>query len=861
MGKAHDGLSSKEAETRLREYGPNELAEKKKENVLLRFISHFFEFLTLLLIAAAAVAFFLGEVVDAAMIFAIVIMQAIIGFVQEYRAEKAFEALRKMVSQKARVLRGGKVVEVDTRELVPGDVVILEAGDKVPADGLVLEGTALRVDEAALSGESVPVGKEPGRDRAYMGTIVVTGKGRMLIEGTGMHTKMGKITEMVQTVEKEQTPLERDMDKMAKQIGVAVIVLCALIFGAGVLKGIDVLEMFLTSVSLAVAAIPEGLAAVVVITLAIGVQRMSRRNAIVKKMKAVETLGCATVICTDKTGTLTKNEMTVRKVVLPQGVVDVSGSGYRPKGHFEMNGQKVEPFGQLRGLMRAGILCNDAYLREGKAGWSIIGDPTEGALVVLAAKGGFYKEHEEKTNPALMEFPFDSARKMMCTVRKEKGKHISYVKGAPEIVLQKCTSIMVDGKEKKIRMEDLLKMEMETNALTSNGYRTLAIAYREIDGKATQKNAENGLTLLGIVGMMDSPREEAKGALELCRQAGIRVIMITGDHPLTAKAIADELGIGNGKCISGEELDKMNPAEIDAAVREVSVYARVSPEHKLMLVDALNRRGEVVAMTGDGVNDAPALKKADIGVAMGITGTEVAKESGDLVLSDDNFATIVAAIEEGRGIYENIRKTVIYLVSSNIAEVAIIFCGVMFGLPLPLLAIQILWINLVTDGLPAIALAMDPVDHLVMRNKPREPGRSIWKGAWIVLAGYPIYVTAVTLAAFAYLVGQGDIVLAQTVAFTMLVGLEKVAAFSCRSLERVVWRDFFANRLLVYSSLLTLGIHIAILYVPALNGLFGVKPIGLEYWGWVAAASIVGLLYLEAHKWIHEKGFFAPKSA
>ncbi len=861
MGKAHEGLTSREAASRLKEYGPNELAEKKKENIFLKFFSQFFEFLTLLLIAAAAIAFFLGEVVDAVMIFAIVVMQATIGFVQEYRAEKAFEALRRMVSHKARVLRDGKVIEVDTRELAPGDLVLLEAGDKVPADGLILEGAGVRVDEAALSGESVPVSKEPGKDRAYMGTIVVSGKGRMLVEGTGAHTKMGKISEMVQTVQKEQTPLERDMDRMAKQIGVAVIVLCVLIFVAGVFKGIGILEMFITSVSLAVAAIPEGLAAVVVITLAIGVQRMSRRNAIVKKMKAVETLGCATVICTDKTGTLTKNEMTVRKVVLPDGIVDVSGAGYRPKGHFEFKGGKVEPSEQLKRIMRAGILCNDAYLRESEEGWSIIGDPTEGALVVLAAKGGLYKEHEEKQNPALIEFPFDSARKMMSTVRREGGRHFSYVKGAPEIVLQKCTSIMVDGKEKKIRMADLLKMEMETNSLTSNGYRTLAIAYRKIEGKATQKNAENGLTLLGIVGMMDSPREEARGALEVCRQAGIRVMMITGDHPLTAKAIAGELGIGDGRCISGEELDRMGPAEIDAAVGEVSVYARVSPEHKLMLVHALNRRGEVVAMTGDGVNDAPALKKADIGVAMGITGTEVAKESGDLILSDDNFATIVAAIEEGRGIYENIRKTVIFLVSSNVAEVAIVFFGVMLGLPLPLLAIQILWVNLVTDGLPAIALAMDPVDPLVMRNKPREPGRSIWKGAGIFLFGYPIYVTAVTLGTFAVLAGRGDVVLAQTMAFTMLVGLEKVAAFSCRSLERVVWKEMLANRLLVYSSLLTLGIHLAILYIPALNGLFGVKPIGLEYWAWVVLASIVGMFYLEVHKWFHLKRIFGPGAA
>lgn len=848
------GLTSGRARELLAEHGPNELVEKKGEHIIVKFLKGFANFLVLLLIAAAVVAAMLDEMLDAAMIMAIVVLQGVLGFVQEYRAEKSFEALRRMVSPKANLVRDGEVVVVDVREIVPGDLVLLEAGDRVPADGRVVESFGLSVDEAALSGESVPVHKEKGGDLAFMGTVVVSGKGRMAVEATGMRTRMGKITEMVQTVKKERTPLEEGLERMGHQIGMGVLVLCAFIFLVGLFRGFEPLEMFLTSVSLAVAAIPEGLPAVVVITLAVGVQRMSRRNAIVKKLKSVETLGCADVICTDKTGTLTRNEMTVRKALLPDGrVVDVSGSGYEPKGSFSMGGKEARVEGGLEALVEAGLLCNGATLRKDRnGGWTVIGDPTEGSLLVLAAKGGMWKDAAEGKRPVVLEFPFDSERKMMTVLRKEGGKGIAYSKGAPEILLGKCSRILEGGKERKITKGDLEGIKKGNEALTSGGYRTLALAYKsmQLGGKVSQELVENDLVFAGIAGMMDSPREEVKGALELCRSAGIRVVMITGDHPLTAKAVADELGIENGKVVTGEELDRMDAAALERAVDGISVYARVSPAHKLRIVDALNAKGHVVAMTGDGVNDAPALKKADIGVAMGITGTEVAKESADMVLADDNFASIVSAVEEGRGIYENIRKTLAFLISGNIMEVAVIFIAVMAGMPLPLIAIQILWINLVTDGLPAIALAVDPIGHDVMKKKPRPKKGSIWSGMGLFLFEYPIIATFATIAAFEYLVGMGDLILAQTVAFTMVVMFEKVQVFACRSLDRPIWREALANKWLVLTTLLTMGLHIAILYDPLLNELFHVQPLGAEHWAGILAASMLLFAYLETRKWM-----------
>ncbi len=849
----HRGLSEKEAAERLLEYGRNELQELKRESPLRMFLRQFQQFMILLLLAAAVVAAFLGEILDTAMIFTIVLMLGVLGFIQEYKAEKAFEALKRLVSPKARVMRDGAVSMIDVHDIVPGDLVLLETGDRVPADGRVLETIDLSLDEAPLTGESVPVRKDTKtRNKVFMGTVVVAGRGRAVIEKTGMETEIGKIAKMVQFVEIEKTPLEIDLDRMGKQLSIGVIFLCAIIFITGVLYGFEIFSMFITAISLAVAAIPEGLPAVVTIALALGVQRMSRKNAIVRRLKSVETLGSADIICTDKTGTLTRNEMTVRRVFVNNRIIQVGGSGYNPKGKFAYNGKPLEVEGELELLLRIGALCNTTHLREDQKGrWGIIGDPTEGALLTLAAKGGLWRNDLLKKWREISELPFDSERKRMTTIHREKKKAVAYLKGAPESVLDVSSKIIENGKVRKLTQKDRDRINEINNSLTSKGYRILGFAYREIDRvKFDLKNIERDTIFVGVVGMIDTPREEVKPALDLCRTAGIRVIMVTGDHPLTAKTIAEELKIGNGRVVTGEQIDKMSDKEFLKTIDDVSVYARVSPAHKLRIVNALHRKGDVVAMTGDGVNDAPALKKSDIGVAMGITGTDVAKESSDLILTDDNFATIVAAVEEGRGIYENIRKALAFLISGNIAEIAVIFIAVLMGLPLPLIAIQILWINLVTDGLPAIALAADPIDRSVMEYPPRKKGESVWKGLWLFLVDSPAIMIASTLAVFYINVQGGDVVLAQTMAFTMLVMFEKTKAFSCRSLARPLGRKVFANRWLVYATILTIALHLVILYVPLFSELFRVKPLSAEHWETIIGLSLFLYLYLELRKYL-----------
>lgn len=854
--KEYSGLSEKEAAERLEKYGRNELREEKKESLIAKFLRQFQSFMILLLLAAAIVAAFLGEIIDAVMIFAIVLMLGVLGFVQEYKAEKAFEALKKLVSPKTRVLRDGTVKMVDVHEIVQGDLVLLETGDRVPADGKIIESINLAVDEAPLTGESVPVRKDTQKiNRVFMGTVVVDGRGRAVIEKTGMETEIGKIAKMVQFVETEKTPLELDLDKLGRQLSTGVIVLCIIIFVTGILYGFEPFTMFLTAVSLAVAAIPEGLPAVVTIALALGVQRMSKTNAIVRRLKSVETLGSADIICTDKTGTLTKNEMTVRRVFVNDRMVNVSGSGYTPAGKFTFEGKEAKVEKELEMLLRIGALCNNSHLREDpKAGWSIIGDSTEGALLVLAAKAGMWKGNLSKKWPETGELTFDSERKRMTTIHRKNEENIAYIKGAPESVIEISTKIIENGKIRKLTPKDRDRLNEINNSLTSKGYRTLAFAYRDLrKARFDVKSVERDAVLVGIAGMMDTPREEVKDALRLCKTAGIRVLMVTGDHPLTAKTIAEELGIGNGKVITGEQLDKMNEKEFEKTIEGVSVFARVSPAHKLRIVNVLNKKRHVVAMTGDGVNDAPALKKADIGVAMGITGTDVAKESSDLVLGDDNFATIVAAVEEGRGIYENIRKALAFLVSGNIAEIAIIFIAVLLGMPLPLIAIQILWINLVTDGLPAIALSADPIEKDVMLAPPRKKGESIWKGMWVFLVDSPFIMIACTLLVFSHYVSIGDVLLAQTMAFTMLVMFEKTKAFVCRSLDRPLGFKVFKNRWLIYATIITIILHLAILYIPFLNEPFSVKPLGVSEWEIIIGTSLFLYFYLELRKYLKNR--------
>jgi len=844
-----EGLSGAEAAELLRQHGPNQLVEKKPKPLWRRYLEQFKDTMVIVLIIAAAISAALGETVDAILIAIIVLMQGTLGFLEEYKAGQAFSALRKLVAQTARVVRDREVSLLDVRLIVPGDLILLEAGDRVPADGTVIGSSALAADESTLTGESVPVQKGE-KDKLFMGTIIVSGKGAMVAKATGMATEIGRIAALVQEVKEEKTPLEKDLEKMGGQLAFGVLALCAVIFLAGVLRGIPLLDMFITAVSLAVAAIPEGLPAVVAIVLAIGVQRMSKRNAIIRKLKAVEALGSATVICTDKTGTLTRNEMVVKKAYVNGRLLDVSGIGYEPKGGFSAGGAPV-PIGEEESLLlRICALCNTSFLKEDpRSGWSVIGDPTEGALLVLAAKGGTWQEQALEKRPEIAAFPFDSARKRMTTIHKEGGVKVAFSKGAPDMMLGLCGSIAENGKVRKLTDEERKKLDGVNDRLTSQGYRTLALAFRKLDGiPFSADKVERGLTFVGIVAMIDAPRDEARAALDLCKSAGIRVIMVTGDHKLTAKAVAEQLGIDSGVVVSGEDIDRMDERKLEGAVKSISVYARVTPEHKLRIVSALNRLGEVVAVTGDGVNDAPALKRADIGVAMGITGTDVAKESAGMILTDDNFATIVAAVEEGRGVYDNIKKTLIYLISGNIAEVAIVFLGMMLGLPLPLLAIQILWINLVTDGLPAIALSLEPIEKDAMARKPREKGASIWGGARVFLVEAPILVTASCLGLFVLALRAGRLSEGQTLVFTMLVMAESMIAFSARSLHKPVVSRLFSNRWLVGIVLLTLSLHIAILYVPFLSALFHVAPLPLSDWLLVTGLALLLFVYLEIRK-------------
>lgn len=849
MQISKNGLSKREAGELLKKYGPNELVEKPGKPLWLRFLEQFKDFMIIVLIVAAVIAALLGETADTVLIIIVIMMHGILGFIEEYKAEQAFAALKKLVAQTARVVRDNEVHIINVREIVPNDLVLLDAGDRIPADGIVIEGSALSADESALTGESLPVSKNKN-ENMFMGTVVVSGKGAMIVKNTGTATEMGRIAALVQEVEEEKTPIEADFEKLGKQIALGVLFLCTVIFIIGIARGFDFFEMFIISVSLAVAAIPEGLPAVVAIVLAMGVQRMAKRNAIIRKLKAVETLGCTTVIATDKTGTLTRNEMVIKKVYVNNKLLDVSGTGYVPKGEFRLNGKTIRWFTDESKFMQIAALCNTAYLKkESDNGWQIIGDPTEGALLVLAGKANVWREQMLEKIPEIIVFPFDPARKRMTTIHGFGSGKIAYTKGAPETILKLCSSIEDDTGIKKLSAPEKDKLEKINNELTAGGYRTLALAWRKVDGVlSTVDKVERDFIFVGIVAMMDAPRDEVRSALKLCKSAGIKVIMITGDHPLTAKAVAGQLGIPNGIVLTGDELERINDKKLGELVEKVFVYARVSPADKLRIVDILKRRGHVVAVTGDGVNDAPALKKADIGIAMGITGTDVAKESADMILADDNFATIVAAVEKGRGAYDNIKKTLAYLVSGNIAEVAIIFIAMLIGLPLPLIAIQILWINLVTDGLPAVALSVEPIEKDVMKRPPRARNESIWKGMGILLIDAPIIITGLCLGIFIFTLGGNDLIKAQTMIFTMLMMAQKMLAFNARSLNKPVITHLFSNHWLVATASLTLVLHLMILYIPSIAALFHVVPLSLQDWIVITGLALLLFVYMEIRK-------------
>ena len=854
----HQGLSQEEAGKRLQEYGPNELKKTGGVTWFRMLLAQFQNILIIILLIAVFLSALLGEGLDAIAIAVIVLFAVLLGFIQEYRAERAMEALKKMAAPLATVLRDGVWKEVAARDLVPGDVVIIATGDKIPADGRLLEAVNLRVAEASLTGESTPVdkGTDPLPDATlgigdqknmmYMGTSASYGRGRAVVVRTGMQTEFGKIAQMLQSVESPRTPLQKNLDRVGGLLAQGALGIVAVIIGAGLLRGQPFLEILIFGVALAVAVVPEALPAVVTISLAVGCQRMVKRNALIRRLPAVETLGSTSIICSDKTGTLTRDEMTVRRIVTGENVVDVTGAGYEPKGEFYSGGKTVDVSPALRGLLTAAILCNDAHLVQEGGQWEIRGDPTEGGLVVAAAKAGIRKEEVEKRHPRVDEVPFSSETKRMTTVHTVDDKRIAYAKGAPEIILDACA---IDAAEK----ERFLK---EAQTMAAKALRVLGVAQKEV---VVGEDSERGMTFLGLVGMIDPPRPEAKRAVEECTQAGIRVIMVTGDHPLTAEAIARELGIlkPGGRVLTGRELDALNEERFQQEVPNIQVYARVSPEHKLRLITALQTQGQhVVAMTGDGVNDAPALKRADIGVAMGITGTDVTKEAADMTLIDDNFASIVAAVEEGRAIFGNIKKYLMYLLSANLGEIGIVAGSTILGLPLPLTALQLLFINLVTDGLPAIALSVDPPEKDLMGRPPRDPRRSIFTRPTIflmLLGG--VWSTVLHVALFWWLLRQGiELSKAMTMVFVTLVFLELAKSYIFRSDHRPVWEGMFRNCWLNLSVLAGIVPLLAVIALPVLQGPFKTVSLHSGEWGFLALLAVTVIPVIEGGKVLVRRG-------
>ncbi len=855
LDSSRDGLSQAEAQRRLAKFGPNELVEKRKISPWAIFLEQFKNFLIIILLVAVVLSAVLGEVADAIVIAVIVLFAAGLGFIQEYRAERAMEALKKMAAPAASVIRDGKETDIPARELVPGDIIALRTGDRIPADSRLVEAVNLRTEEAPLTGESVPVEKTdksvPGevnvgdrRNMVFMGTAAVYGRGTALVTATGMATEFGKIATMLQEVKEERTPLQENLDKMGKWIGIGALALCFVLAGLGVFRGHAILEMLIWGVSLAVAAVPEALPAVVTISLALGVQKMVKRHALVRKLPSVETLGSTTVICSDKTGTLTQDQMTVRRIYVDGKQIDVGGVGYEPKGEFSMDGTALVPAQApaLATLLSIGSLCGDTSLIAENGAWKIKGDPTEGALVVVSAKAGLWQEELNTKFPRLGEIPFSSETKRMTTVHQKAEGKIAYSKGAPEVILSLCRYILINGEERELTEKDKETILGAGQTMAGNALRVLGMAYKKLpDNAVINEDIERDMVFVGLAGMIDPPREEVKDAVKLCDRAGIKSVMITGDHKLTAVAIARELGIlKEGMALTGAELDNMSNEEFEALADKVEVYARVSPAHKLRVVEALSKRGHVVAMTGDGVNDAPALKKADIGVAMGITGTDVTKEAADMILTDDNFASIVAAVEEGRGIFDNIKKFLVFLLSCNLGEILLMAVAILFGpllgLPagvIPLIAIQILYVNLATDGFPAIALSVDPPDLDIMGKKPRPRHQPIFSGAVLwYLAGIGVWTGLVTLAVFVWAIDSGrSLIEAQGLCFITLILFEFFNAFNCRSFEYSLFKiGPFGNRWLVGAVLLTLAMTVPLFYVPVLQGVFHTYPLSLADW-------------------------------
>ncbi|MFH1212358.1 MAG: calcium-translocating P-type ATPase, SERCA-type [Candidatus Woesearchaeota archaeon] len=851
---SEQGLSEAEAKERLQRHGFNELKREKKTSKLKIFFSQFNSFIIYILLAATIISAVLGETIDAIVIFIIVILNGVFGFIQENKAEKAIEALKKMASLQATVIRDGRTIKIDSKDLVPGDIIVLETGVKIPADARIIEAINLQTLEGSLTGESTPVRKEetvvkektPLGDRINMlfsGTIITNGRGKAVVTETGMKTEIGKIAHFIESAKTDITPLQKKIKSLGKVLGFLVLIICVIIFITGLARGGELLDMFLAAVSLAVAAIPEGLPVVITIALAIGVQKMVKRHALMRKLPSVETLGSTTVICTDKTGTLTKNEMTVKKIFIDNTTILASGTGYSPEGRLSEN-----PKSDM--IFRIGSLCNDAKLFFDEHKWNIAGDPTEACLLTAAKKAGLNTDELAARCPRIDEIQFDSKRKRMTTIHKVGSSRFAYMKGAPDVILGLCSYILINGKARKLTKQDRENIMKTNDEFSSEALRVLGFAYRDVsklDMKSEQsrKNIEKDFIFVGLQGMIDPPRTEVRAAIERCKTAGIKVVMITGDYKGTAVAIAKELGI-EGRAVEGSDLENI---DLDKEIESIGVFARVNPEHKMMIVDALQKKGHIVAMTGDGVNDAPALKSADLGIAMGITGTDVAKEASAMILTDDNFSSIVDAVEEGRNIYLNIRKFVSYLLSCNMGEVLVLFIAMLvsFGgettVLLPLIPVQILWVNLVTDGLPALALGVDPPHEKIMHQKPRNPKEHIIsKGIAVDVIIIGLITAVATL--FLFKIGLPDVMRARTLAMTMLVVIELFVAISIIRSEYDMesWRkELLSNKYLLLAIAGSIILQILLIYTPA-NKIFQIVPIGIMDWLLIAIVAVASYI-------------------
>jgi Ca2+-transporting ATPase len=889
------GLTSEEVARRFTECGPNELDEPPRPTIWRMLLEQFNNFIVIVLIVASIVSALLGDYIEASAILAIVLLNAVLGVVQERRAEEALAALRRLAAPEAHVIRDAHRQTVPARELVPGDVVLLEVGNYIPADLRLLETVNLKIEEAALTGESVPVAKDARvvltmdeslgdrRNTAFSGTLVSYGRGKGIVISTGMHTQIGMIAAMLQSVHEEPTPLQRRLDQLGKFLGWAALGICGIVFLLGWVRGVPPLDMFLVAVSLAVAAVPEGLPAVVTITLAFGMREMIQRHALIRRLSSVETLGSTTVICSDKTGTLTQNQMTVTQLWVDGVTFGVTGSGYEPVGDFRIDGVTVDlkDYPASTTALWVAALANDAEFEIGDEGdgderLRVVGDPTEAALIVAAAKAGTDRDVLERAYPRIDEIPFDSDRKRMTTVHKIKSPEpgdaspfydtrlreweVAAIKGAPDVILDLCTSYQqMDDRSAPLTDEMKSAILAANAAMARQALRVIAVAFRverQVSEDTTPEEVEQDFTFVGLLGMIDPPRTQVKPAIEKARRAGIRTLMITGDYPDTARAIGEEIDLfePDHQVITGVSMQQMDDQTLRREVMRNDVFARVSPEHKVRIVDALKLNRQIVAMTGDGVNDAPALKRADIGVAMGITGTDVAKETADMVLTDDNYASIVAAVEQGRVIYANIRKFVFYLLSCNLAEIAVIFIAILAGLPSPLTPIQLLWLNLITDGAPALALGMERGDPDTMSRKPRPPSESIInREMWIRIGIQTVAIAAVTLAAYWIGLGidRGHTQLAGTMAFVTLSFSELLRAFTARSDHYPLFRiGVFGNVWMVYAVASSLALLLLVIYLPFMQSVFNTIPLTLSHWEVVLPLLVVPAAVAEASKWV-----------